>query len=68
MINSNTLELNRAPQVFRTNNPDRTENPDELVRMAALLNFSPDPFNGHGEMLEVAPGVRGGRAGTPAHG
>ena len=51
MINSNTLELNRAPQVFRTNNPNGTENPDEEVRMANLLQFSGDPYNGHGEML-----------------
>ncbi|MET0684175.1 MAG: hypothetical protein ABW060_02615 [Solirubrobacteraceae bacterium] len=51
MLDSNTLVPNRPPQVFRSNNANGTENPDELVRMNALLNFSADPFNGHGEML-----------------
>ena len=58
MLNSNTLALNRPPQVYTSNNANGTENPDELVRMNALLNFSADPFNGHGEMLVIAPGLR----------
>ena len=51
MLNSNTLELNRPPQIYKTNNPDGSENPDPLVAMASLLNFAADPYNGHGEML-----------------
>ena len=51
MLNSNTMELNRPPQIFKTNNPDRSEIPDEMVRLASLLQFSGDPYNGHGEML-----------------
>ena len=51
MLNSGTLELNRPPQFFVTNNPNGSENPAEEKRMADLLAFAVSQYNSHGEVL-----------------